>query len=148
MNTWYQIWGKTYQCQISNAGEWFISVRFSKFQDFSMTFDDFSKFHDFPWLFQKILFFQVFQVFQTLWEPCLKVFLQVNSLALWHLNEILQLQNFSRKFQCWGLLMNICISELCLDWFGKCLLGYEAQSFYLNWCWLNNNCQLIGHLWN
>ena len=35
-----------------------------------MTFDDFSKFHDFPWLFQKILFFQVFQVFQTLWEPC------------------------------------------------------------------------------
>ena len=25
-----------------------------------------SKFHDFPWLFQKILFFQVFQ---TLWEP-------------------------------------------------------------------------------
>ena len=67
MNTWYQMWGKTYQCQISNAGGWFIGVRFSKFHDFSMTFDDFSKFHDFPWLFQKILFFQVFQ---TLWEPC------------------------------------------------------------------------------
>ena len=33
----------------------------------SMTFDDFSKLHDFPWLFEKILFFQVFQ---TLWEPC------------------------------------------------------------------------------
>ena len=32
----------------------------------SMAFDDFSKFHDFPWLFQKIIFFQVFQ---TLWEP-------------------------------------------------------------------------------
>ena len=35
-----------------------------------MTFDDFSKFQHFPWLFQKILFFQVSQVFQTLWEPC------------------------------------------------------------------------------
>ena len=66
MNTWYQMWGKTYQCQISNAGGWFIGVRFSKFCDFSITFDDFSKFHDFSWLFQKILFFQVFQ---TLWEP-------------------------------------------------------------------------------
>ena len=64
------MWGKTYQCQISNAGVWFIGVRFSKFHDFPMTFDDFLKFHDFPWLFQKILFFQVFQVFQTLWEPC------------------------------------------------------------------------------
>ena len=42
-----------------------------KFHDFSMTFDDFSKFHDSPWLFQKILFFQVFQVFPTLWEPWL-----------------------------------------------------------------------------
>ena len=51
-----QMWGKTYQCQISNAVGWFIGVRFSKFHDFSMTFDDFSKFHDFPWLFQKILF--------------------------------------------------------------------------------------------
>ena len=61
MNTWYQMWGKTYQYQISNAGGWFIGVIFSKFHDFSMTFDDFSKFHDFPWLFQKILFFQVFQ---------------------------------------------------------------------------------------
>ena len=39
------------------------------FHDFSMTFDDFSKFHDFPCLFQKTVFFQVFQVFQTLWEP-------------------------------------------------------------------------------
>ena len=53
MNTWYQICGKTYQCQISNAGGWFIGVRFSKtfpwllmiFQS-SMTFHDFSrKFH-------------------------------------------------------------------------------------------------------
>ena len=33
-----------------------------------MTFDDFLKFHDFSQLFQKILFFQVFQ---TLWEPCI-----------------------------------------------------------------------------
>ena len=66
MNTLYQMWGKTYQCQIYNAGGWFIGVRFCKFHDFSMTFDDFSKFHDFPWLFQKVLFFQVFQ---TLWEP-------------------------------------------------------------------------------
>ena len=39
--------GKTYQCQISNAGGWFIGVRFYKFHDFSMTFDDFSKFHHF-----------------------------------------------------------------------------------------------------
>ena len=68
MNTWDQMWVKTYQCQICNAGGWFISVRFSKFHDFSMTFDDFSKFHDFPWLFQKIV---LFQVFQTLWEPCI-----------------------------------------------------------------------------
>ena len=67
MNAWYQMRGKTYQCQISNAGGWFIGVRFSKFHDFSMTFDDFSKFHDFPWLLQKILFFQVFL---TQWEPC------------------------------------------------------------------------------
>ena len=44
-----------------------LSVWFSKFHDFSMTFDDFSNFQDFPGLFQKILFFQVFQ---TLWEPC------------------------------------------------------------------------------
>ena len=44
-------------------------MKLSKLHDFSMTFDVFSKFHDFPWLFQKILFFQVFQVFQTLWEP-------------------------------------------------------------------------------
>ena len=51
---------------VSTAGGWFIDVRFSKFDDFSMTFDDFSKFHDFPWLFQEILVFQVFQVFQTL----------------------------------------------------------------------------------
>ena len=29
MNTWYQMWGKTYQWQISNAGGWFISVIFS-----------------------------------------------------------------------------------------------------------------------
>ena len=45
------MWGKTYQCQISNAGGWFIGVRFSKFHDFSMTFDDFFQssmtFHDF-----------------------------------------------------------------------------------------------------
>ena len=50
MNTWCQMWGKTYQCQISNAGEWFIGVRFSKFHDFwwffkvpwlSMTFPEF-----------------------------------------------------------------------------------------------------------
>ena len=61
------MWGKTYQCQISNAGGWFIGVSFSKFHDFSMTFDDFSEFHDFPWLFQKML---SIQVFQTLWEPC------------------------------------------------------------------------------
>ena len=82
MNIWYQMWGKTYQCQISNAGWWFIGVRFSKFHDFSMTFDDFSKFRDFPWLFQKILFFQVFQ---TLWEPCkgiiFKLIIQNNSLG-------------------------------------------------------------------
>ena len=45
----------------------------------SMTFDDFSKFHDFPWLFQKILFFQVFQ---TLWEPCLSD-QQVYGLQMW-----------------------------------------------------------------
>ena len=56
MNTWYQMWGKTYQCQISNAGRWFISVRFSKF-------------HDFPWLFQKILFFQVFQFSRPCGNP-------------------------------------------------------------------------------
>ena len=52
MNTWYQMWGKTYQCQISNAGGWFIGVRFSKFMTFpwllmifqsSMTFNDFSR---------------------------------------------------------------------------------------------------------
>ena len=67
MDTWYQMWDKTYQCQISDAGGWFIGVRFSMFHDFSMIFDDFSKFRDFPWLFQKILFFQFFQ---TLWEPC------------------------------------------------------------------------------
>ena len=54
MNTWCQMWDKTYQCQISNAERWFIGVRFSKFHDFSMTFDDFSKFYNFPWLFQKI----------------------------------------------------------------------------------------------
>ena len=51
MNTCYQMWGKTYQCQISNAGGWSIGVRFSKFHDFSMTFDDFFQssmtFHDF-----------------------------------------------------------------------------------------------------
>ena len=71
MNAWYQMCGKTYQCQISNAGGSFISViRYSKLHDFSMTFDDLSKFHDFPWLFHKILFFQVFQVFENLWEPC------------------------------------------------------------------------------
>ena len=45
---------------------WFTGVRFSKFHDFSMTFDDFSNFYDFPWLFRKKIFFQVFQ---TLWEP-------------------------------------------------------------------------------
>ena len=50
----------------------------------SMTFDDFSKFHDFPGLFQKILFFHVFQ---TLWEPwCIQEYSgfnhrMVNSLA-------------------------------------------------------------------
>ena len=77
MNTWYQMWGKTYQCQISNAGGWFICVRFSKFHDLSMTFDDISKFHDFPWYFQKIL---VFQVFQTLWELCGEAF----NMFLWH----------------------------------------------------------------
>ena len=41
-----------------------------------MTFDDFSKFHDFPWLFQKILFVQVFQ---TLWEPWL-----ISSILFWY----------------------------------------------------------------
>ena len=44
MYTWYQMWGKTYQCQISNPEGWFNGVRFSKFHDFSITFDDFSKF--------------------------------------------------------------------------------------------------------
>ena len=51
MNTWYQIWGKTYQCQISNAGDlsvwdflssmtfpWLLMI----FQS-SMTFHDFSR---------------------------------------------------------------------------------------------------------
>ena len=36
MNTWYQVWGKTYQCQISNAGGWFISVKFSHDGDVTM----------------------------------------------------------------------------------------------------------------
>ena len=52
MNTWYQIGGKTYQCQISNAGGWFIGVRFLSSMTFpwllmifqsSMTFHDFSR---------------------------------------------------------------------------------------------------------
>ena len=38
-----------------------------------MTFDAFSKFHDFPWLFQKMLFFQIFQ---NLWKPWLELLLQ------------------------------------------------------------------------
>ena len=51
MNTWYQIWGKTYQCQISNTGDlsvwdflssmtfpWLLMI----FQS-SMTFHDFSR---------------------------------------------------------------------------------------------------------
>ena len=58
------MWGKTYQCQIFNAGELFIGVRFSKFHDFWWFFKV-------PWLFQKILFFHVFQAFQTLREPCI-----------------------------------------------------------------------------
>ena len=47
MNTWQQMWGKTYQCQISNARGWFIGVRFSKFHDFSMTFQSSMTFQDF-----------------------------------------------------------------------------------------------------
>ena len=62
MNTWYQMWGKTYQCQISwgktyqcqisNAGGWFIGVTFLSSMTFpwllmifqsSMTFHDFSR---------------------------------------------------------------------------------------------------------
>ena len=65
-STWVQYF-RTKTLQVRCAGGWFISVRFSKFHDFSMTFDDFSMFHDFPCLFQKILFFHFFQ---TLWEPC------------------------------------------------------------------------------
>ena len=76
MNTWYQMWGKTYQCQISNAGGWFIGVRFSEFHDFSMTFDDFSKFHNFPLLLQKILFFQIFQFSRPCGNPDLVHFIR------------------------------------------------------------------------
>ena len=51
------MWGKTYQYQISNAGGWFIGVRFSKFHDFrwffkvpwlSMTFPENFSFPGFP----------------------------------------------------------------------------------------------------
>ena len=48
MNTWYQMWGKTYQCQISDAGGWFIGVRFSMFHDFSMIFPENLIFPVFP----------------------------------------------------------------------------------------------------
>ena len=92
MNTWYQMWGKTYQCQISNAGGWFIGVRFTKFHDFSMTFDDFSKFHDFPWLFQKILFFQVFRVFTPCGNPDESTFatIQDSSLSQYEIDVLIQ----------------------------------------------------------
>ena len=48
MNTWYQMWGKTYQCQISNAGEWFIGVRFFKVPWLSMTLPETFIFPGFP----------------------------------------------------------------------------------------------------
>ena len=53
-------WDKINKCKTSNAAAWFIGMGFSQFHDFSMTFDDFSKFFDFPWLFQKILLFPGF----------------------------------------------------------------------------------------
>ena len=149
MNTWDQMWGKTYQCQISNAGGWFISVRFSKFHDFSMTFDDFSKFHDFPWLFQKIVFFQVFQ---TLWEPGLgrvpdlRVRVQVRVLAIcvststspstWLLHEYeyeywLMSMSTSTSTGLWSTFFIACIGSRFLL-FGAKIVQYHEM--YGKWC--------------
>ena len=36
MSTWHWRWDKTYKCETSNAGTWFIGMGFSKFYDFSI----------------------------------------------------------------------------------------------------------------
>ena len=140
MNTWYQMWGKTYQCQISNAGGWFIGVRFSKFHDFamifqsSMTFPENFIFPGFP--------DPVGTLINIWWRPLQKFCLCFVAFWWWGVYKCVWTIWFCLMLNHWGQVVRIYVSKLTIIGSHNGLVPGQHQAII----WTNAGILLIWTL--